>query len=85
MGQFSTGVDTDGAGLAPANVTRAYQRAQQQGGAPGADGMKVDQLADYVKQYWPSLKARLLAGEHHRQAVRAVEIKVKQGSRTSPA
>jgi RNA-directed DNA polymerase len=51
-------------------------------GAPGADGMTVDQLADYVKQYWPILKARLLAGEYHPQGVRAVEIpKPKGGTR----
>jgi RNA-directed DNA polymerase len=44
--------------------------------------MTVDQLADYVKQYWPILKARLLAGEYHPQGVRAVEIpKPKGGTR----
>jgi hypothetical protein len=34
-------------------------------GAPGADGMTVADLAGYVKQYWPILKVRLLAGEYH--------------------
>jgi group II intron reverse transcriptase/maturase len=48
-------------------------------GAPGADGMTVAELAGYVKQYWPTLKARLLAGEYHPQAVRAVEIPKPQG------
>ena len=60
--------------LAPANLRRAYQRVVSNKGAPGADGMTVDQLADYVKQYWPNLKTRLLAGEYHPQSVRAVEI-----------
>jgi RNA-directed DNA polymerase len=51
-------------------------------GAPGADGMTVDELAGYVKQYWPTLKAGLLAGEYHPQGVRAVEIpKPKGGTR----
>ena len=68
--------------LAPANLRRAYQRVVSNKGAPGADGMTVDQLADYVKQYWPNLKARLLAGEYHPQGVRAVEIpKPKGGTR----
>ncbi|MBH8613766.1 hypothetical protein I4N56_024825, partial [Pseudomonas mohnii] len=68
--------------LAPANLRRAYQRVVSNKGAPGADGMTVDQLADYVKQYWPNLKTRLLAGEYHPQGVRAVEIpKPKGGTR----
>jgi retron-type reverse transcriptase len=41
--------------------------------------MTVADLAGYVKQYWPTLKARLLAGEYHPQAVRAVEIPKPQG------
>lgn len=47
--------------LAPANLKRAYKRVISNKGAPGADGMTVDQLAGHVKQYWPILKARLLA------------------------
>ena len=68
--------------LAPSNLKRAYQRVVSNKGAPGADGMTVDQLADYVNQYWPTLKERLLAGEYHPQGVRAVDIpKPKGGTR----
>lgn len=68
--------------LTPVNLRRAYQRVVSNKGAPGADGMTVDQLAGYVKQCWPILKARLLAGEYHPQGVRAVEIpKPKGGTR----
>ena len=65
--------------LAPLNLKRAYQRVVSNKGAPGADGMTVDDLAGYVKQYWPTLKARLLTGEYHPQAVRAVVIPKPQG------
>lgn len=65
--------------LAPANLKRAYQRVVSNKGAPGADGLPVAALAGYVKQYWPTLKARLLAGEYHPQVVRAVEIPKPQG------
>lgn len=65
--------------LAPANLRRAYQRVVRNKGAPGADGMTVDQLAGHVKQYWATLEARLLAGEYHPQVVRAVEIPKPQG------
>ncbi len=68
--------------LAPANLQCAYQRVVSNKGAPGADGMTVTELAGYVKQYWPSLKARLLAGEYHPQGVRTVNIpKPNGGSR----
>ena len=68
--------------LAPANLKCAYQRVVSNKGAPGADGMTVSDLAGYVKQYWPTLKTRLLAGEYHPQGVRAVEIpKPKGGTR----
>lgn len=68
--------------LAPANLRRAYHRVVSNKGAPGADGMTVDDLAGYVKQYWPILKTRLLAGEYHPQGVRAVDIpKPKGGTR----
>ncbi len=65
--------------LAPANLRRAYKRVVSNKGAPGADGMTVADLAGYVNQYWPILKARLFAGEYHPQAVRAVEIPKPQG------
>ncbi|WP_419709160.1 group II intron reverse transcriptase/maturase [Pseudomonas sp. NFX224] len=68
--------------LAPANLKRGYQRVVSNKGAPGADGMTVAELAGYVKQYWPTLKARLLVGEYHPQGVRAVDIpKPKGGTR----
>lgn len=68
--------------LKPANLKRAYHRVVSNKGAPGADGMTVADLAGYVKQYWSTLKTRLLAGEYHPQGVRAVEIpKPKGGTR----
>lgn len=48
-----------------ANMARAYRRVVANKGAPGADGMTVDQLADHLKQHWPTLRERLLASEYH--------------------
>ena len=64
------------------NMARAYRRVVANKGAPGADGMTVHQLADHLKEYWPTLRERLLAGEYHPSPVRAVEIpKPKGGTR----
>ena len=65
-----------------ANMARAYRRVANNKVAPGADGMTVAQLADHLKQHWPTLRERLLAGEYHPSPIRAVEIpKPKGGTR----
>jgi RNA-directed DNA polymerase len=65
-----------------ANMARAYRRVVANKGAPGADGMTVHQLADHLKQHWPTLRERLLVGEYHPSPIRAVEIpKPKGGTR----
>ena len=65
-----------------ANMARAYRRVVANKGAPGADGMTVQQLADHLKQHWPTLRERLLAGEYHPSPIRAVAIpKPKGGTR----
>ncbi len=68
--------------VAKANMAQAYRKVVANRGAPGADGMAVQQLADHLKQRWPTLRERLLAGEYHPSPVRAVEIsKPKGGTR----
>ena len=68
--------------VATENMTRAYQRVMRNKGAPGADGMAVQGLEAHLKQHWPTLRERLLAGEYHPSPVRSVEIpKPKGGTR----
>src|SRR5690554_7971005 len=56
-----------------ANMERAYRRVVANKGAPGAYGMTVHQLADHLKECWPTLRERLLAGEYHPSPVRRSE------------
>ncbi|MDV6319370.1 group II intron reverse transcriptase/maturase [Chromohalobacter sp. HP20-39] len=68
--------------LDKANMARAYRKVAANKGAPGADGMTVQQLVDHLKVHWPTLRERLLAGEYHPNPIRAVEIpKPKGGTR----
>ncbi|MCL7940713.1 group II intron reverse transcriptase/maturase [Halomonas sp. ATCH28] len=56
-----------------ANMAQAYRKVVANQGAPGADGMTVHQLADHLKERWPTLRERLLAGEYHPSPVRAAD------------
>jgi RNA-directed DNA polymerase len=57
-----------------ANLRRALHRVQANGGAPGVDGMTVEDLGDYLREHWPKVRDQLLAGTYRPQPVRRVEI-----------
>ncbi len=62
------------------NLQRALKHVRQNKGAPGVDGMTVDELPAYLKQQWPELRERLRAGNlYHPQPVRRVQIPKPDG------
>ena len=61
------------------NLRLAYQRVITNKGAAGVDGIGVAEFKDHLKQHWPTIKARLLAGTYVPQAVRRVDIPKPQG------
>jgi RNA-directed DNA polymerase len=61
------------------NLRRALQRVRANQGAPGIDGMTVDQLTSYLRQHWPKIRADLLAGTYQPLPVRRKEIPKPQG------
>ena len=66
----------------PENMQRAYRKMVANKGAPGVDSMTVHQLAGHLKQYWPTLRERLLADAYHPSPIRATTIpKPKGGTR----
>jgi RNA-directed DNA polymerase len=56
------------------NCKRALARVKANKGAPGVDGMTVEELPGFLKQYWPAIWAQLLSGAYKPQPVRRVEI-----------
>jgi RNA-directed DNA polymerase len=48
-------------------------------GAAGVDGIGIAEIKDHLKQHWPTIKAKLLAGEYMPQPVRRVDIPKPQG------
>lgn len=56
------------------NLNRAYQKVKANKGAPGVDGMTVQQALGWLKTNQGELLARLAAGTYVPQPVRAVDI-----------
>lgn len=61
------------------NLQRALKRVRQNQGAPGIDGMTVDELPEYLRYHWPDLRAKLMAGTYTPQPVRRVAIPKPDG------
>src|SRR4051812_10231893 len=61
------------------NLKKALAQVKRNKGAPGVDGMGVDDLASYLQQHWPTIRAQLLEGTYKPQPVRRVEIPKASG------
>lgn len=60
--------------LEPENLQRALRQVRRNKGAPGIDGMSVDQLVTHLKSHWPTIRASLVDGTYAPQPVRRVAI-----------
>ncbi len=56
------------------NLLAAHRRVVRNGGAPGVDGMTVDELWDDCRAHWSRHREALLGGTYQPQPVRKVEI-----------
>ena len=61
------------------NLKEALRRVKANKGAPGVDGMTVDQLGDHLKQHWPAIREQLLSGTYRPKPVKRVEIPKPDG------
>lgn len=64
------------------NVLAAHRRVVQNGGAPGVDGMTVDELMPYCREHWARIREELLSGRYQPQPVLRVEIPKPDGKGT---
>jgi RNA-directed DNA polymerase len=64
------------------NVLAAYKRVVQNGGAPGIDGMTVENLMAFCQEHWARIREELLSGKYMPQPVRRVEIPKPDGKGT---
>ena len=56
------------------NLKLALRRVERNKGAPGIDGMTVEELPKVLKTEWPRIKEELLSGQYRPTPVRRVEI-----------
>jgi RNA-directed DNA polymerase len=61
------------------NLRKALAQVKGNKGAAGIDGMTVEDLAPYLKEHWPTIRAQLLDGTYRPQPVRRVEIPKASG------
>ena len=61
------------------NCKQALARVKANKGSPGVDGMTVQQLPEYLRQYWPAIREQLLSGTYEPQPVKRVEIPKPDG------
>lgn len=61
------------------NLRKALQQVRANKGAPGIDGMTVDELTEYLGRHEAELRAQLLDGTYQPQPVRRVEIPKPDG------
>lgn len=61
------------------NLVRALKQVRRNKGAPGIDGMSVDELPDFLRQHWPKIRQQLIDGRYRPKPVKRVEIPKPDG------
>lgn len=61
------------------NMQAAHERVVGNAGAPGVDGMTVDELGDWCRKHWSQIREEIRQGTYQPQPVRRVEIPKSTG------
>ena len=63
------------------NLNQAYLKVKRNGGAAGIDGMTVEAMLPYLKEYREELLEEIYSGKYKPKAVRRVEIPKPDGGK----
>lgn len=63
------------------NLRRALKQVRRNKGAPGIDGMTVDELPEFLRQHWPRIRQHLIDGSYCPKPVKRVEIPKPAGGK----
>ena len=58
----------------PANLQRAWRQVKANQGAPGSDGMPLEDFPAFAREHWPTVRQALLDGTYQPAPVRRVAI-----------
>jgi RNA-directed DNA polymerase len=61
------------------NLMAAHARVVKNGGAPGVDGMNIEELWGHCQKHWARIREELLGGTYVPQPIRRVEIPKPDG------
>lgn len=67
--------------VAKANVLKAWKQVKSNQGAPGSDGMTLEDFPAYAREHWLTIRQSLLDGTYYPQPVRRVSIPKPNGGR----
>ncbi|GBF78468.1 group II intron reverse transcriptase/maturase [Paenibacillus sp. 598K] len=67
--------------VSAANLNEAFKRVKANKGAHGTDGMKVDELLQYLKENGEAIRQSILDGKYRPNPVRRVEIPKEDGKK----
>lgn len=65
--------------VSPESYGKALKAVIANGGAPGVDGMKTEELNGHLLKHWPKIHSKLMAGTYVPSPVRRVEIPKPNG------
>lgn len=61
------------------NLQEAYRRVKANKGAPGVDGMRVEEFAEHAGKHWPVIAEKLKTATYQPGAIRGIAIPKPQG------
>ena len=61
------------------NVKRAWERVKSNKGAPGSDGMTLEDFPTYAREHWSEIRQSLLDGRYQPRPLRRVVIPKPHG------
>ena len=65
--------------LSRGNLNRAYKRVRANKGAPGIDGMTIEDALPWLREHWEELLENIRQGKYKSQPVRRKEIPKPDG------
>jgi len=60
--------------LSRENMLKAWKRVKANKGAPGIDGVTIEEFPEYLRQHWHTIREELFAGTYQPSPVRRKEI-----------